>query len=107
TAALAGEHGIEDVQASTLADALTRFGYGGVPVERLEPSFGERLGAFLSQPLLAAVLLVVGIGGLLIEIFSPGFGVPGAIGVIALAAFAYPAFIATPAGPVRSEERRV
>src|SRR5690606_34085905 len=43
TAAQAVEHGIADVQASTLADALTRFGYGGVPVERLEPSFGERL----------------------------------------------------------------
>ncbi|HZW27538.1 MAG TPA: NfeD family protein [Trueperaceae bacterium] len=100
TARQAVEHGIADVQANTLAEALTSFGYGGVPVERLEPTFGERLGAFLSQPLLAAVLLVVGIGGLLIEIFSPGFGVPGAIGVVALAAFAYSAFVATPAGPV-------
>lgn len=99
TAAQAVEHGIADVQSATLADALSDFGYGGVPVERLEPTFGERLGAFLARPLLAAALLVIGIGGLLIEIFSPGFGVPGALGVIALAAFAYSAFIATPAGP--------
>ncbi|HZJ10808.1 MAG TPA: NfeD family protein, partial [Trueperaceae bacterium] len=47
----------------------------------------------------AAALLVIGIGGLLIEIFSPGFGVPGAIGILALAAFAAAAFVATPAGP--------
>lgn len=100
TARQAVDHGIADVEAPTLNQALQDFGYGGVPVRRLEPTFGERLGAFLSQPLLAAVLLVVGIGGLLIEIFSPGFGVPGAIGVIALAAFAYSAFVATPAGPV-------
>ncbi|HZW99720.1 MAG TPA: NfeD family protein [Trueperaceae bacterium] len=100
TAAQAVEHGIADIQAATLAQALADFGYGGVPVERLEPGFAERLGAFLAQPLLAAALLVIGIGGLLIEIFSPGFGVPGAIGILALAAFAYSAFIATPAGPV-------
>lgn len=99
TSRQAVEHGIADVEAGTLAEALTAFGYGGVPTVRLEPTFGERLGAFLSQPLLAAVLLVVGIGGLLIEIFSPGFGLPGAVGVIALAAFAYSAFVATPAGP--------
>lgn len=100
TARQAVEHGIADVEAATVPEALESFGYGGVPVQRLEPTFGERLGAFLSRPLLAAVLLVVGIGGLLIEIFSPGFGVPGAIGVVALAAFAYSAFVATPAGPV-------
>ncbi len=100
TAAQAVEHGIADIQAATLAQALADFGYGGVPVERLEPGFAERLGAFLAQPLLAAALLVIGIGGLLIEIFSPGFGVPGALGILALAAFAYSAFIATPAGPV-------
>ncbi len=100
TAAQAVEHGIADTQAATLSQALADFGYGGVPVERLEPGFAERLGAFLSQPLLAAALLVIGIGGLLIEIFSPGFGVPGALGILALAAFAYSAFISTPAGPV-------
>ncbi len=99
TAAQAVTHGIADIQATTLQDALEQFGYGGVTVTRLEPSLTERLGGFLAQPLVAAALLVIGIGGLLIEIFSPGFGIPGAIGIIALAAFAAAAFIATPAGP--------
>jgi len=100
TAAQAVTHGIADLQASTLSDALEQFGYGGVAVRRLEPSLTERLGGFLAQPLIAAALLVIGIGGLLIEIFSPGFGVPGAIGIIALAAFAAAAYVATPAGPL-------
>ena len=99
TAAQAVEHGIADIQAGTLQEALADFGYGGVAIERLEPSLTERLGGFLAQPLLAAALLVIGIGGLLIEIFSPGFGLPGAIGILALAAFAMAAFVATPAGP--------
>src|SRR5690606_6425574 len=80
TAAQAVEHGIADIQAGTLQQALAEFGYGGVTIERLEPSLTERLGGFLAQPLLAAALLVIGIGGLLIEIFSPGFGIPGIIG---------------------------
>ena len=99
TASQAVEHGIADIQAGTLQQALAEFGYGGVTVERLEPSLTERLGGFLAQPLIAAALLVIGIGGLLIEIFSPGFGVPGAIGILALAAFAAATFVATPAGP--------
>lgn len=98
TAAQAVEHGIADTQAASLPDALQQFGYGGVRVLRLERTTTERLGGFLAQPLIAAALLVIGIGGLLIEIFSPGFGVPGAIGVIALALFAGAAFVATPAG---------
>ena len=99
TAAQAVTHGIADIQANTLQDALEQFGYAGVTVTRLEPSLTERLGGFLARPLIAAALLVIGIGGLLIEIFSPGFGIPGAIGIIALAAFAAAAVIATPAGP--------
>lgn len=98
TAAQAVQYGIADTQAASLPDALQQFGYGGVRVLRLERSTTERLGGFLAQPLIAAALLVIGIGGLLIEIFSPGFGVPGAIGVIALALFAGAAFVATPAG---------
>lgn len=99
TAAQAVEHGIADAQAATLQQALADFGYAGVAVERMEPSLTERLGGFLARPLIAAALLVIGIGGLLIEIFSPGFGLPGAIGILALAAFAAAAFVATPAGP--------
>ena len=47
---------------------------------------------------MAALLLVVGIGGLLIELFSPGFGIPGAIGIVALGVFAAAAYFANPAG---------
>src|SRR5690606_36307695 len=88
TAAQAVEYGIADSQAGTLQQALADFGYGGVAIERMEPSLTERLGGFLAQPLISAALLVIGIGGLLIEIFSPGFGLPGAIGILALAAIA-------------------
>lgn len=98
TSRQAVEHGIADIEAATLQQALDSFGYGGAEIQRLEPGLTERLGGFLAQPLIAAALLVLGIGGLLIEIFTPGFGVPGAIGVVALGIFAAAAYIASPAG---------
>lgn len=98
TADQAVEFNIADVKATTLGEALDAFGYGGAPVERLEPNVTERLGTWLANPLIAGALLVIGIGGVLIEIFTPGFGVPGAIGIVALAALGAAAFVATPAG---------
>ena len=100
TAAEAVEYGIADIEARTLQDALERFGYGGARVERLEPNTAERVGTFLANPLIVALLLVLGVGGLVLEFFSPGFGIPGGIGILALALLGLTAVVATPAGPV-------
>ncbi len=98
TAKQAVEFGIADTEAANLPAALAAFGYAGASVKRFEPGLAERLAALLSQPLIAALLLVVGIGGLLIEAFTPGFGIPGAIGIVALGVFAAAAYFADPAG---------
>jgi membrane-bound serine protease (ClpP class) len=98
TADQAVEHDIANVKARSLQDALEQFGYGGVAIVRLERSFTERLAGSLTSPLIAALLLAVGIGGLLIEFFTPGVGIPGGVGAVALALFFGGAFIATPAG---------
>jgi membrane-bound serine protease (ClpP class) len=92
------DQNIADLVASDVPDALSAFGYGGVPTVVLERNLTERLGTLLAGPIVAGVLLILGIGGLVIEFFSPGFGIPGAIGIVALALFATSAFVATPAG---------
>ena len=94
------ERGIADAVASDVGDALATFGYGGATTVTLERNLTERIGTWLSGPIVAGILLVLGIGGLVLEFFSPGFGIPGAIGVLALALFATSAFVATPAGIV-------
>lgn len=99
TASEAVQYGIADVEARTLQEALERFGYAGVTVERLEPNLTERVGTWLANPFVVGLLLVLGVGGLLLELFSPGFGIPGAIGILALALLALTAVVATPAGP--------
>jgi len=100
TSAQAVQFGIADIEARTLQDALEQFGYAGARIERLEPSLTERVGTWLANPIIVSVLLVLGIGGLLLEFFSPGFGIPGGIGLLALALLGLTAVVATPAGPL-------
>jgi membrane-bound serine protease (ClpP class) len=46
--------------------------------------WGERLLAIIANPNIAFLLLVLGFYGLLFELYSPGWGVPGTVGVICL-----------------------
>jgi len=39
---------------------------------------------FLTSSVISTILLMLGIAGVLIELFTPGFGIPGAIGITAL-----------------------
>jgi membrane-bound serine protease (ClpP class) len=56
----------------------------GAPVERLEPDWRNRILATLANPQVALILMMIGIYGLFFEFTSPGFGVPGVAGAIAL-----------------------
>ena len=51
----------------------------------LSPSFLERMLAALANPTVSTLLLVVGVGGIVIELFSPGLVFPGVAGAICLA----------------------
>jgi len=48
----------------------------------LEDSWSETLVAWLTSPALASLLLLIGIVGVITEIRTPGFGVPGIIGLL-------------------------
>lgn len=56
----------------------------GAPIETIEPDWRNRVLGVLSNPTLAMVLMMIGIYGLFVEFTSPGFGVPGVAGAIAL-----------------------
>jgi len=80
--------GLADVTATSVEDALAQLGYVPVSTTVVEPSVAEEIAGFLSgSPVLAVILLVIGLVGIIVEIMTPGFGVPGTIGVIALALF--------------------
>jgi membrane-bound serine protease (ClpP class) len=57
----------------------------GVVVVAAPMNFAERLLHVITDPNIAYLLLILGMYALIIELQSPGFGLPGATGVIALA----------------------
>src|SRR5690606_5187678 len=51
------------------------------------PTWEEALFAFLTSPTIAGLLLMAGLGGIYVEVRTPGFGAPGIIGATCLALF--------------------
>jgi membrane-bound serine protease (ClpP class) len=56
----------------------------GLPVDRIEPGFRERLLAVLAEPSVAYILMMLGFYGLLFELQNPGAVLPGVVGGICL-----------------------
>jgi len=53
----------------------------------IEANWAEKTFRFLTGPTIAGLLLMLGMGGLYLEVRTPGFGLPGIIGITCLALF--------------------
>jgi membrane-bound serine protease (ClpP class) len=80
-------YGLITNSAGSVEQAVKLMGYPEARVVKLEPSWSERLYKWLISPAIAGILLMVGLGGLYLEIKTPGIGLPGIIGAIALTIF--------------------
>ena len=56
---------------------LDVLGYTEADVRPLEVSMAEKIARFITNPFVYSILLTIGILGLVLELFSPGFGFPG------------------------------
>jgi membrane-bound serine protease (ClpP class) len=56
----------------------------GRPIERVEMTRRQRLLSAIAHPQLAALLLSLGMLGLIVELWNPGFILPGVVGAISL-----------------------
>ena len=59
----------------------------GAAIDEARVSLADRIVIFLTSPIISSLLLSFGMLGLWIEIQSPGFGVPGMIGLLCLGIF--------------------
>jgi membrane-bound serine protease (ClpP class) len=66
---------------------LAEIGAAEAAVVRTELNWAERVVRFLTSPLVAPFLLSLGFLGLVIEVKSPGLGVPGMVGATSLGLF--------------------
>ncbi|WP_234505530.1 MULTISPECIES: NfeD family protein [Thermus] len=77
---------VADFKAASLPEALRQAGLSP-ETERLEPGPRVQVARFLTSSAVAGLLLALGLLLLLIELFTPGFGVMGALGLAFLALY--------------------
>jgi membrane-bound serine protease (ClpP class) len=81
------KHKLADARADTLEDALEKLGLAGAEIRRASPNWAENVVRFLTHPIVSSLLITVAMLGIIIELRTPGFGVPGALGLTSLALF--------------------
>jgi len=64
---------------------LSQLKLSGAELRRFEPNWGENVVRLITHPIVASLLLSVAMLGIFVEIRTPGFGVPGALGLASLA----------------------
>ena len=75
------EHKIADFRAGSIDAVLEQIGAAGAEVRYTSLNWGERVVRLITHPVVASLLLSLGMIGILLEIRTPGFGVPGAVGL--------------------------
>lgn len=63
-----------------------------------EPTFADKIARFVTNPVVVPILLSLGSLGLVLELYTPGFGLAGSIGALSLFLFFYGHTIAGLAG---------
>ncbi len=85
TANEALEAGYSEGTVDNLTDLLEEVGLSDAALHPVEPRLTDTLVSFTTNPVVGTILLMIGLGGLALEVISAGFG---AAGVLSLAAFA-------------------
>ena len=71
---------------------LAKLGYADAQHVEIKPTGTETLGTWINT--ISALLLIIGMAGLYIEFKTPGFGVPGIIGIAAFALYFLGGYVA-------------
>ncbi len=85
---------IADEQHDSFEEVLVSLGLEAATVVTFAPNWSEQVVRFITDPIVSSLLMTIGFLGLMFEIKTPGFGVGGIIGTIALALFFGSSFIA-------------
>lgn len=92
------ETGYSKATVSGIGEVLELEKAEGAPVVEVEESWSEKLARFLTNPVVVPILLSLASLGLVLELYSPGFGIPGAVGLSSLLLFFYGHLVAGLAG---------
>ncbi|MGE7982500.1 NfeD family protein [Solibacillus sp. NPDC093137] len=83
---------------ASITDLLEKTNLDGSEVVKIEQTFAEKLARFITNPIIVPILLSIASIGLVVELYSPGFGVAGTMGLASLGMFFFGHTIAGFAG---------
>lgn len=98
TASEAREVGYSEGTVHSFEELLEVTGYKNAEVISTSETFSEKLARFITNPVVVPILLSIAGLGLVVELYSPGFGVPGTMGIVSLLLFFYGHLVAGFAG---------
>lgn len=81
------KYGIADTLLNNVDEVYAYFNLGNAEKIYQKSNWAEDVVRFLNNPIMSSILIMIGIFGLIAEVKSPGWGVPGTAGLIALALF--------------------
>ena len=76
---------IADASLENFEAVLDTLGFSNLAVNKTTENWSENFVRFLTNPVVASLLTTFGFLGILFELQSPGWGIPGSIGLICLA----------------------
>ncbi|WP_210469025.1 nodulation protein NfeD [Sporosarcina sp. 6E9] len=83
---------------SSFNELLKVNGYENAEVISTQETISESIARFITHPVVVPILLSLAGLGLVVELYSPGFGVPGTMGIVSLLLFFYGHLVAGLAG---------
>jgi membrane-bound serine protease (ClpP class) len=87
TTAEAVKYEIADTTVESLNEVLAAFNLEGAQIVSVQSNWAEDVVKFLNNPIISTILIMIGFFGLMAEVKTPGWGLPGTAGLIALALF--------------------
>jgi membrane-bound serine protease (ClpP class) len=78
---------VAELTADSLTGALEAAGLHDAEVRHASQSWAETLVRFLTNPMVSSLLMTIGLLGIMVEIRTPGFALPGTIGLLSLGLF--------------------
>ena len=84
TTQLALKYKVADGSAENFNELLDSLGLYDVEIKKVEENWSENFVRFLTNPVVASLLTTFGFLGILFELQSPGWGIPGFVGLACL-----------------------
>lgn len=87
-----------DFRADSLENLLQQLGLGDAQVRHASPQWAENVVRVLTNPVVSSLLITIAMFGIILELRTPGFGVPGGVGIASLSLFLWGHWLVNLAG---------